>query len=38
MCSGVYPENPLFQLSETVNKLVEGKLGIKTGEGFEKKK
>jgi 3-hydroxyacyl-CoA dehydrogenase len=32
-----YPENPLFQPAESVNKLVEeGKLGMKTGEGFYK--
>ena len=32
-----YPENPLFQPLESVNKLVrEGKLGMKTGEGFYK--
>ena len=40
--NAAYPENPLFQPAESVNKLVgEGKLGIKTGEGFykyEKKK
>lgn len=37
-----YPDNPLFKPTETVNRLVsEGKLGMKTGEGFytyEKKK
>ncbi len=30
-----FPENPLFQPSETISKLVgEGKLGVKSGEGF----
>ena len=30
-----YPDNPLFEPSETIAKLVrEGKLGMKTGEGF----
>ncbi|XP_064111623.1 hydroxyacyl-coenzyme A dehydrogenase, mitochondrial-like isoform X1 [Macrobrachium nipponense] len=30
-----YPDNPLFQPSELINKLVsEGKLGVKSGEGF----
>lgn len=32
-----YPDNPLFRPVESVNKLVEeGKLGMKTGEGFYK--
>ena len=32
-----YPENPLFEPSKLLNKLVKkGKLGIKTGEGFFK--
>lgn len=30
-----YPDNPLFQPSELLNKMVaEGKLGVKSGEGF----
>ncbi len=34
-----YPDNPLFQPSEMVKKLVaENKLGMKTGEGFYKHK
>ena len=32
-----YPENPLFNPCPTVDRLVsEGKLGMKTGEGFYK--
>lgn len=32
-----YPENPLFKPTESVKKLIaEGKLGIKSGEGFYK--
>lgn len=38
LCAGwheKFPEDPLFQPTETVNQLVkEGKLGMKTGEGF----
>lgn len=32
-----FPDNPLFNPSETLHKLVQqGKLGVKTGEGFYK--
>ena len=43
MCTGIvsagwhekFPNDPLFKPSETIDKLVsEGKLGMKTGEGF----
>ena len=35
--AGWYPDNPLFQPTESVNKRVaEGKHGMKTGEGFYK--
>ncbi len=30
-----FPDNPLYQPSEAINKLVaEGKFGVKSGEGF----